>query len=179
MNILLQQVSIADPNSPHNGNRKDILIADGIIKAIDNNLSSESAQVINIENAIVTPGWVDIFAHACDPGYEFRETLESCADAAAAGGFTQIFTMPDTNPVVDSKTQVQYVRQRSENLKIQIHPLGTISKKREGKDLAEMYDMQQSGAVAFTDGLQPVQNAGLFLKALQLNVLAFLPLSRY
>lgn len=167
MNILLQQVSIADPNSPHNGNKKDILIADGIIKAIDNNLSSASAQVINIENAIITPGWVDIFSHACDPGYEFRETLETCADAAAAGGFTQIFTLPDTSPVVDNKTQVEYIGQKSGNLKIQVHPLGCISKKREGKELAEMYDMQQSGAAAFTDGLQPVQNAGLFLKALQ------------
>lgn len=167
MNILLQQVSIADPNSPHDGNKKDILITDGIIKAIDDNLSSGFTQVVNIENVIVTPGWVDIFSHACDPGYEFRETLETCTDAAAAGGFTQIFTLPDTSPVVDNKTQVEYISQKSENLKIQIHPLGCISKRREGKELAEMYDMQQSGAVAFTDGLQPVQNAGLFLKALQ------------
>ena len=167
MNILLQQVTIADPNSPHNGNKKDILIVDGIIKAIDNKLNAENAQAFKAGDAIVTPGWIDIFAHACDPGYEFRETLETCAEAAAAGGFTRIFTMPDTNPFVDNKTQVEYIKQKSENLKVQIYPLGSISKKREGKELAEMYDMQQSGAVAFTDGLQPVQHAGLFLKALQ------------
>ena len=167
MKILLQQIKIADPHSPHNGNAKDILIVDGIIKAIGDKITDESDQIFPAESVIVSPGWVDIFSHACDPGYEFRETLESCADAAAAGGFTQIFTLPDTNPVIDSKTQVEYIQQKSKNLKIQIHPLGSITKKKEGKELAEMYDMHQSGAVAFTDGLQPLQYAGLLLKGLQ------------
>ena len=164
MKILLQQVKIADAHSPHNGNTKDILIVDGIIKAISDNITDESDQIFKAENAIVSPGWIDIFSHACDPGYEFRETLETCANAAAAGGFTQIFTLPDTNPVIDNKTQVEYIQQKSKNLKIQIHPLGSITKKKEGKELAEMYDMHQSGAVAFTDGLQPLQYAGLLLK---------------
>lgn len=167
MKILLQQVKIADPNSPFNGNIKDILIVDGVIKTIGDNLNEESAQIFKQENAIVSPGWIDIFSHACDPGYEYRETLETCANAAAAGGFTQIFTLPDTNPVVDNKTQVEYVKQKSNNLKIQVHPIGSITKKKEGKELAEMYDMYQSGAVAFSDGLQPVQYAGLLLKGLQ------------
>ena len=167
MKIILQQVTIADPNSPHNGNKKDILIVDGFIDRIADNISEDSAQTFSANKVIVTPGWVDIFVHACDPGYEFRETLDTCAAAAAAGGFTTMFTLPDTNPVVDSKTQVEYIKQKSAGLKIHVHPLGCISKKREGKELAEMYDMQQSGAIAFTDGLQPVQNAGLFLKALQ------------
>ena len=130
MKILLQQVTIADPHSPHNGNTKDILIIDGIIKAINDNITDESDQIFKPENAIVSPGWIDIFSHACDPGYEFRETLETCADAAAAGGFTQIFTLPDTNPVVDNKTQVEYIQQKSKNLKIQIHPLGSLTKKK-------------------------------------------------
>ncbi len=167
MKILLRQVKITDQHSPHNGNTKDILIIDGIIKAIGDNITDKSDKVFQRENANISPGWVDIFSHACDPGYEFRETLETCADAAAAGGFTQIFTLPDTNPVIDSKTQVEYIQQKSKNLKIQIHPLGSITKKKEGKELAEMYDMHQSGAVAFTDGLQPLQYPGLLLKALQ------------
>jgi len=167
MNILLQQVTIADPNSPHNGNKKDILIADGIINRIDDNISDDNAQKLNAGDLIVSPGWVDIFAHACDPGYEYRETLETCANAAAAGGFTQLFILPDTDPVIDNKTQVEYIKQKSESLNINIQPLGTISKKRDGKELAEMYDMRQSGAIGFTDGMQPVQHAGLFLKALQ------------
>jgi dihydroorotase len=167
MKILLRQIKIADPHSPHNGNTKDILIVDGIIKIVDDNITDKSDQIFEAENANVSPGWIDIFSHACDPGYEFRETLETCADAAAAGGFTQIFTLPDTNPVIDNKTQVEYVQQKSKGLKIQIHPLGSITKKKEGKELAEMYDMHQSGAVAFTDGLQPLQYAGLLLKGLQ------------
>ena len=167
MNILLQQVTIADPNSPHNGNKKDILIADGIINRIGDNISDDTTQKLNAADLVVSPGWVDIFAHACDPGYEYRETLESCANAAAAGGYTQLFVLPDTDPVVDNKTQVEYIKQKSGNLKINIHPLGAISKKREGKELSEMYDMRQSGAIAFSDGLQPIQHAGLFLKALQ------------
>ena len=136
-----------------------------LLRALMIILTDESAQIFKAENIIVSPGWIDIFSHACDPGYEFRETLETCANAAAAGGFTQIFILPDTNPVIDNKTQVEYVKQKSNNLKIQIHPLGSITKNREGKELAEMYDMQQSGAVAFTDGLHPVQYAGLLLKA--------------
>jgi dihydroorotase len=167
MKIILQKVTIADPNSPHNGNKKDILIVDGTINRVDDHIADDSAQLFNTKDVIVTPGWVDIFSHACDPGYEFRETLETCADAAASGGYTTIFTLPDTNPVTDNKTQVEYVKQKSENLKIKVYPLGSISKKEEGKELAEMYDMKQSGAVAFSDGLQPVQHAGLLLKALQ------------
>lgn len=167
MKILLQQVTIADPNSPYNGNEKDILIVDGFINRIADNILDDSAQTFTANNVMVTPGWVDIFSHACDPGHEFRETLETCVDAAAAGGYTTIFTLPDTNPVVDSKAQVEYIRQRSASLKIKVYPIGSISKKREGKELAEMYDMQQTGAAAFSDGLQPLQNADLLLKALQ------------
>ena len=115
MKILLQQVKIADSHSPHNGNIKDILIVDGKIKTIGDALNDDSAQSFKAENTIVSPGWIDIFSHACDPGYEFRETLETCANAAAAGGFTQIFVLPDTNPVIDNKTQVEYVKQKSNN----------------------------------------------------------------
>jgi len=167
MKILLQQVTIADPNSPHNGNKKDILIVDGIIKKIGDDLKEDQDKTITATGVVVTPGWVDVFAHACDPGFEFKETLETCTLAAAAGGFTQIFTLPDTNPFVDSKAQVEYIVQKAKNLTVHVCPLGAVSKKGEGKELAEMYDMQQSGAVAFTDGLQPIQSAGLLLKALQ------------
>jgi dihydroorotase len=167
MKILLQQVTIADPLSPHNGNSKDILIVDGIIKKIGNDLKEDADKKLNAREVFVTPGWVDIFTHACDPGQEFKETLETCALAAAAGGYTRFFTLPDTNPFVDNKAQVEYIKQKSKTLFVNIEPLGALSKKGEGKELAEMYDMRQSGAVAFTDGLQPVQSGGLFLKALQ------------
>jgi len=166
MKILLKQVTIADPLSSFNGSVKDILIIDGIVSQVADSIADESGAYI-VNNGIVSPGWVDIFSHFCDPGLEYRETLESGAAAAAAGGFTQVFVLPNTNPAVQNKSQVEYIVQKSKHLPVTIHPLGAVTKGLEGKELAEMYDMQNSGAVAFSDGTQPVQSPGLMLKALQ------------
>ena len=167
MQILLRQAKIIDSSSPFNGQTKDILITDGIISSIEDKIDNQDAQVVAAEGLLVSDGWVDPFSHFCDPGIEYKETLETGANAAAAGGYTRVFSMPNTEPVVDNKSQVSYVVQQSACLPVSIHPIGAITKKLEGKDLAEMYDMKNSGAVAFSDGLVPVQTAGLFLKALQ------------
>jgi dihydroorotase len=167
MQILLRQAKIIDSSSPFNGQTKDILITDGIISSIEDKIDNQDAQVVAAEGLLVSDGWVDPFSHFCDPGIEYKETLETGANAAAAGGYTRVFSMPNTDPVVDNKSQVSYVMQQSAQLPVSIHPIGAITKKLEGKDLAEMYDMKNSGAVAFSDGLVPVQTAGLFLKALQ------------
>jgi len=167
MKILVRQASIADPNSPFNGQVTDILINGNQISKIASRISEPADEVIEAAGLTVCPGWVDIFSHFCDPGFEYKETLETGAAAAAAGGFTHVFVLPNTRPVVDSKTQVEYISQRSGSLPVSIHPLGAITKNAEGKDLAEMYDMKNSGAIAFSDGLNPVQSPGLFLKALQ------------
>lgn len=167
MKILIQQAQIIDPGSPLNNQRQDILINDGIIDTIADVLDPGDAAIVNGMSLVVSPGWVDVFANFADPGYEYKETLESGATAAAAGGYTDIFTIPNTKPVVDSKAQVEYIRSRSSNLLVSIYPLGAVSKSCEGKDLAEMYDMHASGAIAFSDGLNPVQSSGLLLKALQ------------
>lgn len=167
MQILLRQAKIIDSSSPFNGQTKDILITDGIISSIEDKIDHQDAQVVAGEGLLVSGGWVDPFSHFCDPGIEYKETLETGANAAAAGGYTRVFSMPNTEPVVDNKSQVSYVVQQSACLPVSIHPIGAITKKLEGKDLAEMYDMKNSGAVAFSDGLVPVQTAGLFLKALQ------------
>jgi dihydroorotase len=166
MNILLKQVTIADPNSPFNGAVKDILIENGIIKQIADSVTTDN-EVIELTGFIVSPGWVDIFSHFCDPGFEYRETLETGAAAAAAGGYTQVFALPNTNPAVQNKPQVEYIVQKSKPLPVTIHPLGAVTKGIEGKDLAEMYDMHDGGAIAFSDGTTPVQSAGLMVKALQ------------
>lgn len=167
MKLLLKQVAIADKLSPHNGLIKDILITDGIIEKIDNSIIATDATVIDQKGLFVSPGWIDLFSHFNDPGFEYKETLETGANAAAAGGFTHVFVLPNTQPVISSKTTVEYIIQKSKSLPVNIRPLGTISKNGEGKDLSEMYDMYNSGAVAFSDGLQPVQTPGLLLKALQ------------
>ena len=166
MKILLKQVFIADPLSPHNGFVKDILITNGIIEKIDDEIS-DADERIQFENVFVSTGWIDIFSNFDDPGYEFKETLETGADAAVAGGYTQVFTLPNTNPVVHNKSQVEYVVQKSKSLPLKILPIGAVTKLCEGKELAEMYDMYSSGAAAFSDGTAPIQSAGIMVKALQ------------
>ena len=167
MNVLIKQVTIISPSSPFNGQSKDILINEGVIDSIGTNLTGKADQIIEQAGLCVSIGWMDMFADFGDPGFEQKENIESGAKAAAAGGFTDVMLIPNSRPVVDNKAQVEYIVQKAKELAINIHPLGAISKKAEGKDLSEMYDMRQSGAIAFSDGINPVQNSGLVLKALQ------------
>jgi len=166
MKILLKQVTIADTFSPYNGSVKDILVTNGSVHSIGDSLHADDADA-QVDGGTVSPGWVDIFSHFCDPGLEYRETLESGAASAAAGGFTQGFVLPNTSPAVQNKSQVEYIVQKSKALPVTIHPLAAVTRGLEGKELAEMYDMYGSGAVAFSDGTAPVESPGLMLKALQ------------
>ncbi len=167
MTILLRQVKIADHLSPFNGKVKDLLLEDSVLVSIQDHYTGNADQTIDIPGTIISTGWVDPFTHFCDPGYEHRETLISGAAAAQAGGFTTVFVVPNTQPVIDNKAQVNYIIQQNNQLPIHVLPIGALSKKVEGKDLAEMIDMHQSGAVAMSDGLYPVQSTLLCLKALQ------------
>jgi dihydroorotase len=168
MKVLIKQAVIVCPSSPFNGQTKDILIQDGRIAAIDDTLDAGTGcQVIAEEGLHASIGWMDIFAHFCDPGLEYRETLETGAAAAAAGGFTTVMMLPNTSPALHAKTQVQYVVQKSTQLPVNIIPIGAVTKNTDGAELAEMYDMQQSGAMAFSDGINAIQNSGLLIKALQ------------
>jgi dihydroorotase len=167
MKLLIKQACITDPLSSHHGTIQDILIENGTIREIAPSVSEKADQVIDHQGLQVSPGWVDIFSNFADPGYEYKETLETGAAAAAAGGFTDVFLIPDTKPVTDNKSQVEFLRQRSDSLPVSIWPIGAITKNLEGRHLAEMYDMQNSGAVAFSDGLHPVQSSGVLMKALQ------------
>ena len=167
MTILIKQALIADPTSTLNGQITDIFIENGFIKQLGKKLSVKADQEIAMDGLHVSPGWMDVFANFADPGYEFKETLETGALAAAAGGYTDVMIIPNTNPVLHSKSNVEYITRRSDSLPVNIHPIGAITKNLEGKELAEMYDMHESGAVAFSDGLNSVQSSGLLLKALQ------------
>lgn len=167
MNVLLKKVTILCSSSAHHLQVKDILIKDGIISKIGDGLSDDTAQVITGNDLHVSIGWTDIFADFGEPGHEYRETLETGAKAAAAGGFTDIFLVPNTDPAISSKAQAEFLKQRSKDLAVNIHPIGAVTKNTEGKELAEMYDMYESGAVAFGDGKKSVQHAGMMLKALQ------------
>jgi dihydroorotase len=166
MTILIRQVTIVDPHSPFHLTRHDVLIDNGIIQQIGK-LSVQADHIIDQPNLHLSPGWVDLFADFCDPGFEYKETLETGIKAAAAGGFTEVMLVPNTQPVITGKSQVEYVKQKTSQSIVTIHPSGSVTKQTEGKELAEMYDMREAGAVAFTDGIYSVQSAGLLLKALQ------------
>lgn len=167
MKVLIKQVHIISPSSPFNGQTKDIFIIDGIISRIADGITEKADQVIEQEGLSASIGWMDIFADFGDPGHENRETMETGAKAAVAGGFTDIMLIPNTNPVADTKSQVEYIIQRASSTAINIHPIGAATKKAAGETLSEMYDMRQSGAIAFSDGINTIQNSGLLLKALQ------------
>lgn len=167
MKLLIKNARIVDPLSPFNGQTQDIFIENGLIRQIGSAIQTKADQEISIENLCISPGWVDVFSHFGDPGQEYKETIETGAAAAAAGGYTDVFLLPNTNPVVDSKGQVEYLRQRSATQPVNLHPIGAVTRQTEGKDLAEMYDMRASGAIAFSDGIRSIQSAGLLVKALQ------------
>jgi dihydroorotase len=168
VNVLIKNATILCNGSKHHGKKRDVLVQDGIISKIGASLSAtKSAKVIEAKELFIGPGFFDLFAQSNDPGAEHKETLETLAQAAISGGYTDVCVVPNTSPAISNKAQVEYVTNKAKALDINIFALGAVSAKLQGKDLAEMLDMQQSGAVAFTDGLTPVQNNALLLKALQ------------
>jgi dihydroorotase len=167
MKILIKEARIVCASSPFNGKTKDVLISNGVIQSVADNIQEACDLLIQQPGLHISIGWMDMFSHFCDPGHEYRETLQTGAKAAAAGGFTDVMVVPNTSPAVHTKSQVEYIRQKSTDLPVSIYPIGAVTKNTDGAELAEMYDMQQSGAVAFGDGINAIQNGGLMLKALQ------------
>lgn len=167
MQILIRQASIVWPGATLHGQQQDILIDHGTITAIGPALDAPHAKVISGQDLHVSPGWADVFAHFSDPGEEHKEDLQSGARAAAKGGFTSVMVVPNTTPALQTKPQIEYVLSRTRGAAAQVLPIGAVSKNLEGASLAEMYEMQHAGAVAFSDGLKPIQSSGILLKALQ------------
>jgi dihydroorotase len=165
MKILIKKATLIDPASDYNGSVVDILINEGIIESIGVDINDSDVQLIEGENLHVSQGWVDLKAHFCDPGEEHKETIESGLDAAAFGGYTHVAVLPSTQPVVDGKTEVEYMLRKSSNHVTSIHPIGAITDKMAGENLAEMYDMYCSGVRMFSDDLVPV-NSGIMYRAL-------------
>ncbi|SEP33193.1 dihydroorotase family protein [Mucilaginibacter sp. OK283] len=165
MNLLIKSATILDPGSPFHQQIADILIENGVITRIADDIEAD-AKLIEAEGKYVSPGFFDLNCNIGELGLETKEDITSGTQAAAAGGFTGVAMMPNTANPVHSKAEVEYLINRSKGNLVDVYPLGTISHKREGKDLAEMYDMFLSGAKAFTDGNRPVQDAGLMERAL-------------
>jgi dihydroorotase len=167
MQLLLKNVRICTEQQI--SEPQDIRISAGTIVAVGKKLPMEAGvQEIAFERDVyVSAGWMDVGVHTGDPGYEHREDLQTVLQAAAAGGFTRIACSPNTLPVVDSKSGVVYIQNKTAGKAVTVHPIGAISVGAAGTDLAELYDMHAAGALAFSDGRQAVQDAGLLLRALQ------------
>jgi dihydroorotase len=165
MNLLFKSVTITDPSSAFNGQLTDVLIVDGKITRIAADIQAD-AETIDGTGCFLAPGFFDLNCNFGDLGLETKEDMKTGTLAASAGGFTGVALMPNMQPPVHSKSEVQYLINQSRGNLVNVYPLGAISYKTEGKDLAEMYDMHQSGALAFTDGNHPVQDAGLMERAM-------------
>lgn len=164
-NILIKSCKIIDSQSAFHQKEVDVLIVEGKISKIATNLSAE-ALVVDGKGKFLAPGFFDMNVSIGEPGLETKEDFETGSKAAAAGGFTGLAVMPHNAPTTDSKSQVAYIINKTKGNLVDIFPYGTISQKRAGVDLSEMFDMTQSGAIAFTDGDKPVQDAGLMTRAL-------------
>ncbi|QSQ08764.1 Dihydroorotase [Koleobacter methoxysyntrophicus] len=167
MKRIIKGGRVVDPSQNIDG-IFDILIDDGLIKAVDRNLSIDGAEIIEAKGMIVTPGLIDIHVHLREPGYEAKEDIESGSMAAAAGGFTSVACMPNTNPVVDNKSVVEFIKEKAKRVGIvNVYPIGAISKGLKGEELSEIGDMKGSGIVGISDDGKPVMASGLMRRAME------------
>ena len=168
MNLLIKQATIIDSESIYNGKVLDILIEKGKITQLKKSITPEKGvKTIEAENLHVSAGWLDMQVNFCDPGYEHKETMDNGLRTAAKGGFTGVCLMSGTNPPLTNKAQISYVVNKGCDTLVEVYPIGTLSYNQEGKDLSEMYDMQQAGAFAYSDYKKTIKDASLILRALQ------------
>jgi dihydroorotase len=170
--LLLRNIHIIAPSQVDlDGQKRDIFInADGKIQhiAAANSLTPDKkTRVFDAPNAHVSIGWFDVGALTGDPGLEHRETLETVSQAAMSGGYTTLAPFPNTEPVVHSKSEILYIKNKTQSFLVDFKPIGALSVNADGKDLAEMLDMRAAGAIAFSDGRRTIQDAGLMLRGLQ------------
>ncbi|RDC63393.1 dihydroorotase [Adhaeribacter pallidiroseus] len=169
MQVLLKSVKVIAPASEFHQQTVHIHIKDGVISSISADLPAVDATITTIEQPglCLSPGWLDMNAWVGDPGLEHKEDLQSAAMAAAQGGFTEVICLPNVEPVHQTKNSIRYIQNQSRFLPVSFHAFGAITTDVHGKELTEMIDLHEAGAVAFTDGLQPVQQADVLVKALQ------------
>ena len=168
MSTLLKSATIIDSSSPYHLKKKDILIENGKIKKITDSIkATDGVEVINLKNLHVSCGWFDSSVSFGEPGFEERETIANGLLVAAKSGFTAVAVNPNTNPIIDSKSDVEFLINKSQNTATKLYPIGALTQACEGKELAELFDMKQSGAIAFGDYNLPIENDNLMKIALQ------------
>jgi len=167
MSILLKSAKIIDAKSDFNGKIQDILIEKGVITKISNSINSKDAKVINFKNLHVSPGWIDSSVCFGEPGYEDRETIENGILTAASSGFTDIILNPYTKPILDSRADIGFIKNKSLGSIVDIHPLGSLTRQSKSNELADLKEMFEAGCVGFYDFKKPITNPNILKTALQ------------
>jgi len=184
MKLLLTGARIIDPSQNIDG-RLDILLEEGKVAKIGTNLSKSAklkdseniTKIIDLPGMILVPGLIDMHTHLREPGFEYKETIESGAAAAVAGGFTSIVCMPNTSPVNDNRSVTEFIRRKAaEAATANVYPIGAISRKSEGSQLTEFWDLKEAGIVALSDDGKPVMNSALMRRAMEYGFSLQLPI---
>lgn len=162
MKLLLKAAKIIDSGSEYHNKKVDILIEEGIIKKIAASIKEKDVtEVISLKNLHISQGWFDSSVSFGEPGYEERETILNGLHVAGKSGFTQIALNPGTNPILDNNGSITSVKSKAENNAVQLFTIGALTCKSEGKDLAELFDMHQAGAIAFGDYKKAISHPNL------------------
>lgn len=168
MNIIIRQAKIIDPKSPYHNEIADLKIEGGVITKIGKKLQNpDKLQEVSLENLHVSQGWFDSSVSLGEPGFEDRETISNGLDTAGKSGFTAIAMQPNSFPILDNQSSISFVKRKAEDFATDLFPIGALTKNSEGSDLAELFDMKNSGAVAFGDYNKSLSNANLLKIALQ------------
>lgn len=167
MDLLIKNAIVVDPTSPFHNQKVDVKILNNIISEINSTIEDNQIENLNLNNLHISKGWMDSSVALGEPGFEERETIANGLDVAAKSGFTNIAMQPNTNPVIDNQTIVSFVKSKSFGKATTLNPIGALTKQQEGKDIAEMYDMKNAGAIAFGDYKKATDNANLLKIALQ------------
>ena len=148
--------------------KADILVQDGKIVQIAKNIPVGGETEIDATGKHIFPGLIDMHVHLRDPGFEYKEDIESGSKAAVKGGFTQICCMPNTNPIMDNKVVVSYVKHKAQEVGLcKVHPIGAITKGEKGEQLADIGEMKKAGAVAISDDGVTVKSSRLMRLAME------------
>nr|WP_322625513.1 dihydroorotase [uncultured Flavobacterium sp.] len=167
MNLIFKNAVIIDPYNNYHNQTVDIQVQNGIIAKIGTNLTTNGFDVIELDNLHVSRGWFDTSVSFGEPGHEDRETIANGLDVAAKSGFTDVAVQPTGSPVADKQADIYFLKSKDAHTATSIHPIGALTKGSEGKDIAELFDMKNAGAVAFGDYQKALQDANIFKIALQ------------
>ena len=176
MRLLVRNGRVIDPVSDLDA-VVDILIEEGRVFAVGSQLTAPGAEILDASNCVVVPGLIDMHVHFREPGFEYKETIESGGAAAAAGGFTSVAAMANTSPTNDTAAVTEFILRRAAELgTVNVYPVGAISKGLEGKRLTEIGELVSAGAVAVSDDGRPVEDAHLMRRAMEYATIFDIPI---